>query len=346
MFERIIRFAIDQRWIVLRLCSAWSEWASITTSACPSTPCRTSPTSRSRSTPKPRLLPVGGRAARHLPHRDRDGGLTVAGGNPFAVALRAVQVTVVFRTAPTSISSRASSSMNAFRKLAASSRRNSPGLGPIADFDGLGEIYMWTVEAEDGARKPDGSAYTPMDLREIQDWIIKPQLRTVPGVTEINTIGGYARGVSGRAVARPPGVFRSRHQRHRNGAGAQQCQRRRRLHRAQRRAVPDPRAGAVAYPISMTSPTSSSAIPGRVPIRIRDVAEVGLGRELRTGAATGKRPEVVLGTVFMLIGETAGTCRARSINARRRSIKTLPARASSPRLFMTARNSSTRPSRR
>jgi cobalt-zinc-cadmium resistance protein CzcA len=67
----------------------------------------------------------------------------------------------------------------------------SPALGPIST--GLGEIYLWTVEAKEDARKPDGSPYTPIDLREIQDWIIKPQLRNVPGVTEINSIGGYAK---------------------------------------------------------------------------------------------------------------------------------------------------------
>src|SRR5574343_383268 len=67
----------------------------------------------------------------------------------------------------------------------------SPALGPIST--GLGEIYLWTVEAAQDARKPDGSPYSPADLREIQDWIIKPQLRTVPGVTEINTIGGQVR---------------------------------------------------------------------------------------------------------------------------------------------------------
>jgi cobalt-zinc-cadmium resistance protein CzcA len=66
-----------------------------------------------------------------------------------------------------------------------------PAMGPIST--GLGEIFMWTVEAREGARKPDGTPYTPTDLREIQDWIIKPQLRNVPGVTEINTIGGYAK---------------------------------------------------------------------------------------------------------------------------------------------------------
>src|SRR5690606_19002146 len=64
-----------------------------------------------------------------------------------------------------------------------------PETGPIST--GLGEIFLWTVEAEDGARKSDGTPYTPTDLRVIQDWIIKPQLRNVPGVTEVNSIGGF-----------------------------------------------------------------------------------------------------------------------------------------------------------
>ena len=64
-----------------------------------------------------------------------------------------------------------------------------PSMGPIAT--GLGEIFMWIVESEPGALKPDGSPYTSMDLREIQDWVVKPQLATVEGVTEVNTIGGY-----------------------------------------------------------------------------------------------------------------------------------------------------------
>src|SRR5574343_1519408 len=66
-----------------------------------------------------------------------------------------------------------------------------PSMGPIST--GLGEIYLWTVEAQANAKKTDGSPYTSTDLREIQDWIIKPQLLNVPGVTEINTIGGYAK---------------------------------------------------------------------------------------------------------------------------------------------------------
>ena len=64
-----------------------------------------------------------------------------------------------------------------------------PVLGPIST--GLGEISQWTVEAEPEARKADGSPYDATDLRTLQDWVVKPQLRTLPGVTEINSIGGF-----------------------------------------------------------------------------------------------------------------------------------------------------------
>src|SRR5690606_11217378 len=68
-----------------------------------------------------------------------------------------------------------------------------PSMGPIAT--GMGEIFMYTVDAAADARKADGSRYTPTDLRTLQDWVIRPQLRNVPGVTEVNTIGGHARQV-------------------------------------------------------------------------------------------------------------------------------------------------------
>jgi cobalt-zinc-cadmium resistance protein CzcA len=66
-----------------------------------------------------------------------------------------------------------------------------PTMGPIST--GLGEIFMWTVDASEGARKSSGTAYTSTDLREIQDWIIRPQMRTVPGVAEVNTVGGFVK---------------------------------------------------------------------------------------------------------------------------------------------------------
>ncbi len=174
-------------------------------------------------------------------------------------------------------------------------------MGPIAT--GLGEIFMWTVEPKDGAKKADGTEYTPTDLRTIQDWIVRPQLRNIPGVTEINTIGGYVK---------------------------------------QFHVTPDP-AKLISYGLSFRDVLEALAknnanigagyieksgeqylirVPGQVatleeirdivirtehdvPIRVKDLAEVLLGKELRTGAATENGHEVVLGTVFMLMGENS-----------------------------------------
>ncbi|WP_234085634.1 CusA/CzcA family heavy metal efflux RND transporter [Azonexus sp. R2A61] len=178
-----------------------------------------------------------------------------------------------------------------------------PAMGPIST--GLGEIYLWTVEAEDNARKADGTPYTPTDLREIQDWIIKPQLRNVTGVTEINSIGGFAKEYQ---VAPSPEKLASYGltlqdvvvaiDRNNSNVGAGYIEKRgeQYLIRApgQVRGIEDIRNVILAN------------VQG-VAIRVRDVADVGIGRELRTGAATDNGREVVLGTVFMLIGENSRT---------------------------------------
>lgn len=179
----------------------------------------------------------------------------------------------------------------------------SPAMGPIST--GLGEIYLWTVEAEDGARKPDGTPYTPTDLREIQDWIIKPQLRNVPGVTEINSIGGFAKEYQ---VAPSPEKLASYGltlqdvvtaiDRNNNNVGAGYIEK-----RGEQFLI---RAPGQVRSIEDIRNVILGNVQG-VPIRIRDVAEVGIGRELRTGAATDNGREIVLGTVFMLIGENSRT---------------------------------------
>nr|WP_315592887.1 CusA/CzcA family heavy metal efflux RND transporter [uncultured Cupriavidus sp.] len=196
-----------------------------------------------------------------------------------------------------------------------------PQMGPIST--GLGEIYLWTVEAEPDARKPDGSAYTATDLREIQDWIIKPQLRTVPGVTEINSIGGFAKeylvapnseklasyGLSLQDVVQAL-------ERNNSNVGAGYIER-----RGEQYLV---RAPGQVKSIDDIREVIVGTAQGQ-PIRIRDLAEVGLGRELRTGAATDNGREVVLGTVFMLIGENSRAV-SRAVDLRMASInKSLPA---------------------
>jgi cobalt-zinc-cadmium resistance protein CzcA len=176
-------------------------------------------------------------------------------------------------------------------------------MGPIST--GLGEIYQYVVESRPDAKKPDGSAYTATDLKTIQDWIIKPQLRTVPGVVELNSIGGFER---------------------------------------QFHVLPDP-ARMMAYRLSFREVMAALAAnnanvgagyierngeqyivraPGQVatiaeirdvvvgarngmPVRISDIADVREGQQLRTGAATMNGEEVVLGVAMLLIGENSRT---------------------------------------
>ena len=176
-----------------------------------------------------------------------------------------------------------------------------PMMGPIST--GLGEIYLWTVESEPGAKKADGTPYTPTDLREIQDWIIKPQLRQVPGVTEINSIGGFAKEY---LIAPDPAKLSSYRlslsdvvnaiDRNNNNVGMGYIER-----RGEQFLV---RAPGQVRTLDDIRNTILSNVDG-VPVRVRDVASVDVGRELRTGAATENGREVVLGTVFMLIGENS-----------------------------------------
>lgn len=181
-----------------------------------------------------------------------------------------------------------------------------PEMGPTST--GLGEIFMWTVEAKIGALKTDGTPYNPMDLREIQDWIIKPQLRNVPGVNEINTVGGYVKQYQvapnlDRLMARGLSlndVVSSLENNNANmGAGYIEKSGEQYLIR-------------VPGQVSSIEDISNIVIDTKlgVPVRIKDVADVIIGSESRNGAATENGEEVVLGTVFMLTGENSRTVSA------------------------------------
>ncbi|MBS0299796.1 MAG: CusA/CzcA family heavy metal efflux RND transporter [Proteobacteria bacterium] len=176
-----------------------------------------------------------------------------------------------------------------------------PMMGPIST--GLGEIFMWTVDAKAGAKKPDGTEYTTTDLREIQDWVIRPQLRMVKGVTEINTMGGYVKQF--HVVPYPEKMIAF-------GLGLAD------LVTALERNNLNVGAGY----IEKSGEQYLVRIPGQIanlneigniilgsrqgtPIRVKDVADILIGKELRTGAATQNGKEVVLGTVHMLIGENS-----------------------------------------
>ena len=177
----------------------------------------------------------------------------------------------------------------------------SPELGPIAT--GLGEIFMYTIEAAPGARKADGSTYTPEDLRTLQDWVIRPQMRNTPGVTEVNTIGGFERQY--HVTPRPErlaaygvtmGAVVEALNRNNANVGAGYVER-----YGEQYLIRVPGQASTTEDLLNIVVTTR----GGVPIRIAEVADVGLGEELRTGAATENGKETVLATVLMLAGENS-----------------------------------------
>lgn len=178
-----------------------------------------------------------------------------------------------------------------------------PQLGPIAT--GLGEIFMFTVDAEPDATHADGSPITPMDLRTVHDWTIRPQLMRVPGVVEVNPIGGFEREILiafkpekllafGLTQADVVDAIASNNQN--RGAGFIE-------------------QNGAQWLLRIPGQAEDIAAIGRIPLKsingsaltIQDVADVENGQGLRTGAATQNGREVVMSTVFMLIGENSRT---------------------------------------
>jgi len=181
-----------------------------------------------------------------------------------------------------------------------------PNLGPIAT--GLGEIFMFTVDAEPGATNEDGSRVTPTDLRTAHDWIIRPQLLRVSGVVEINPIGGFKKEI---LVAPDPVKLLA------YGLGYEDVVNALEWNNNNRGAGFIEHNGAqwlMRVPGQAESMDDLGAIVieenDGLPVRIRDIGTVGLGKELRSGAATQNGREVVMSTVFMLIGENSRTVSA------------------------------------
>ncbi|MGJ7580089.1 CusA/CzcA family heavy metal efflux RND transporter [Variovorax sp. RHLX14] len=302
MFERIIRFAIEQRWLVMLAVFAMAglgvySYQKLSIDAVPDI----TNVQVQINTGAPGYSPLETEQRVTFPIE------TVMSGLPGLLQTRSLsryglsQVTVVFKDGTDVYFARQLVNERLQSARGGLPAGIEPMVGPIST--GLGEIYLWTVEARDGAKKPDGTAYTSTDLREIQDWIIKPQLRNVAGVTEINSIGGYekqfhvapdpeklsAYGLSMADVVKALELNNSN-----VGAGYIERRGEQYLIRApgQLRGLGDLRNVVLSN-------------SGGTPVRVRDVATVEIGKELRTGAATDNGREVVLGTVFMLIGENS-----------------------------------------
>lgn len=197
----------------------------------------------------------------------------------------------------------------------------SPQLAPVAT--GLGEIFLYTVETTPEARKPSGEAYTPTDLRELHDWVVRPQLRQVPGVVEVNAIGGYEKQFHILPDPQKMLAFRLSFD---EIAEAVQA------NNASRGAGYIERAGEqflLRAPGQLASLDELRNVVVRtvegIPLRLGEVAEVAIGSGLRTGAATQRGEEVVLGTAMMLIGQNSRTV-SQAVAARLTEVqKSLPA---------------------
>ncbi|AVX14485.1 MULTISPECIES: CusA/CzcA family heavy metal efflux RND transporter [Pseudomonadaceae] len=302
MFERILRFAIEQRWLVLLAVLGMAGVGVYSYQRLPidAVPDITNvqvqinaavPGASPLETEQRVTFPIE-TAMAGLPHLRQTRSLSRSG---FA------QITVIFDDGTDLYFARQLVS----ERLQAASNELPQGvevtLGPIST--GLGEIFLWTVEAEPEARRPDGQPYTPTDLREIQDWIIKPQLRNVRGVAEINTIGGFAKEYQVAPDPKRMAAYRITLEQlvvalERNNAnvGAGFIER-----NGEQLSIRTP--GQLGSPADIGNIVLSNA--GGAPVRVRDIAEVGIGRELRSGAATDNGREVVLGTAFMLVGENS-----------------------------------------
>ena len=191
-----------------------------------------------------------------------------------------------------------------------------PTMSPIST--GLGEIYQWVIKAEPNAHKADGTAYSAMDLREIQDWIVRPQLQRVAGVAEVNSIGGYNK----TYVVTPD------------------------LQRLQQLQIPlsdlqtaltENNENRGAGFIEQNGQQLTVRVPGTLnnieaiqnvsiankngfPIRVADVATVSIGHDLRTGAATYNGEETVLGIAMMMMGENSRSV-AQAVNAKLQQVQ-------------------------
>jgi cobalt-zinc-cadmium resistance protein CzcA len=304
MFDRLLRFALHQRWIVLFVTLAVAALGIYNYFRLPidAVPDITN-VQVQINTEAPGYSPLEAEQRVTLPLESVLGGLPRLKESRSLSRYGLSQITVVFEEGTDIYFARqlVNERLQAARGQLPSGL--DPVLGPIST--GLGEISQWTVEAEPGARKADGSPYDTTDLRTLQDWVVKPQLRTLPGVTEINSIGGFQKqylvapypeklASYGLSIADVMAALA----RNNANVGAGYIERRgeQYLIRApgQVQSLDDLRAIVIK--------TDDS-----VPVYLRDVADIAFGRELRTGAATENGREVVLGTAFMLIGENSRT---------------------------------------
>ena len=177
-----------------------------------------------------------------------------------------------------------------------------PQMGPIST--GLGEIYHYSLEAKNIAKDPEKRLRQLMELRSLQDWLIKPRILTVDGITAVNTIGGYRK----KFFIQPKINKMSKYGLHFDD-----------IEKAVQKTNINVGGGYIQQTgeqllvrgvgLLKTIKDIEEVIVKRLPnlevIRVKDIADVQLDKEIRRGGATLNGEETILGTAFMLLGENS-----------------------------------------
>jgi len=179
-----------------------------------------------------------------------------------------------------------------------------PSLGPITT--GLGEIYFYSLEAKEPASDPQERLKQLMELRAINEYSLKPRLLMVKGVSEVNAIGGYEKQFHVKPRLDSMAKFGidlddvvsaiEENNRSTGGGYVQQT--------AEQLLIQAP---GLLTSTDQLQKTVVKTLPNLRVIKLEDIADVGLGRELRTGAALVNGKESIIGTVLMLLGENSRT---------------------------------------
>jgi heavy metal efflux system protein len=302
MLERIIRYAVAHRWLVLLLvlgCAALGVWnyGKLPIDAVPDitnvqVQVNTAAPGYSPLEAEQRITFAVETALAGLPRLQYTRSLSRYGLS---------QVTVVFEDGTDIYFARQQVSERLQEARSQLPEGIEPSMGPVAT--GLGEIFLYTVEAAPDAQREDGQPWSSHDLRTLQDWVIRPQLRNLKGVTEVNTIGGHVRQI--HVLPDPARMIAfdltfadliTAIERNNANVGAGYIER-----NGEELLIRVPgqfRDEAALREVVV-------AMREGVPLPLSEVAQVAEGSELRTGAATRDGREVVMGTVFMLVGENS-----------------------------------------
>ena len=194
-------------------------------------------------------------------------------------------------------------------------------LGPVST--GLGEIFQYTLDVTNPSSDPEERVRQLMEVKSLQDWYVKPRLMTVEGVAEINTTGGYERQYHVQPDIRKMAsyglhfeeIVQALEKANKNVGGGYISQ------TAEQFLVQG--VGLFKGPQDISKVPVKQLDSFRV-VTIGDIAKVGLGKELRTGAATLNGQETLLGTVMMLLGENSRTVSLRVKDRVDEITKTLP----------------------